>query len=125
MKLNPIFFMLAFAISCRVDAVETVKSVPSAFHGTWNTKTEYCKTHKGDGNLKLSSNEVEFYESAGSVQNVTVNSPLDIIVAVELSGEGDTWLSNVHFRLSADNTSLVDISNDQPVVRLRCPEPSR
>ena len=125
MKVQPILFTLAFAISSSALAVEPVKSIPSSFQGTWNTKIANCKTHEGDGNLTLSSNEVAFYESDGLVKKVFVNSPLDIIVVAELSGEGDTWLSNIHLRLSPDKTSLIDVSNEKPLVRYRCPGHSR
>lgn len=120
MKIYPFLLSLAFAISNPALAVEQVKSIPSSFHGTWNTKIDDCKTHKGDGSLTLSNNKVTFYESDGTVKKVIVNNPLDIIVVTELSGEGYTWQSNVHLRLSADKTSLTDVSNDKRLVRYRC-----
>jgi hypothetical protein len=59
------------------------------------------------------------------VKKVIVNGPLDIVIVAEISGEGDTWQSDIHLRLSPDKNSLTDVSNERPLVRYRCPGPSR
>jgi hypothetical protein len=38
-----------------------------------------------------------------------------------MSGEGETWRSVMHFRLSADHSQLTEVIDHDKVVRHRCP----
>lgn len=120
MKVRILLCTFAFSIASLALALDPAKSVPSSFHGKWSEKIDDCKQQESEGDLTLSSNKMAFYASGGSVKKVFVNNPLDIIVVANLSGEGETWLSNIHLRLSHDKTSLVDISYKEPFIRYRC-----
>jgi hypothetical protein len=46
----------------------------------------------------------------------------ELALIAELFGEGEVWLFYTHFRLSADGTSLTDITDNNPgFARYRCP----
>jgi len=52
---------------------------------------------------------------------VVTNGPREIMLIAELSGEGETWLGNSHFTLSADGNALPAVDHTgKPFVRYRC-----
>ena len=103
-------------------ATEQQQVVPDRFQGEWNDNLESCGSRGSQGRLFISPDRIEFYESAGPVRNVLTRGNFDLELTVELSGEGQTWLSDRYFRLSGDRQSLTDTTNGNPgFVRYRCP----
>ncbi len=116
-------FMLFCA--CAATAAERQDVVPSPFQGEWNANLEHCGTDLNDSPLKLSVDRIRFYESGGPIRAVVTQGELEVALIAELSGEGETWLSYWHFRLSADHTDLTDVTDDSEFVRYRCPRSSK
>lgn len=107
-------------------AAEQQRTVPARFQGEWNENLEHCGTGLNDSRLRISADRIRFYESGGPILAVVTQGEFDLAVIAELSGEGQTWLSYTHFRLSADHTYLTNISdNESSLVRYHCPRGSQ
>ncbi len=109
---------------CAATAAERQHAVPSSFQGEWNANLEHCGTDPNDS-LRVSADSIRFYESGGPIRAVVTQGAFEMALIAELSGEGETWLSYQHFRLSADHTYLTDVTDDSEFVRYRCPRSSK
>lgn len=119
-KLLTLILMLTTGTAAAVAQQQTI---PAQFQGKWDLDVESCSSPvRPEGRLDISADRVEFYESGGPVRNVVTHSNSDIELSIELSGEGETWISDKYFRLSEDQNSLTDLTNGNPgFVRYRCP----
>jgi hypothetical protein len=96
--------------------------VPDRFVGQWAGSLDDCGSDTDDLALRITPNHVSYWESGGPVKAVVVRGDHEIALILELTGEGETWLSAVTFKLSPDGLRLVDTSSvpGQEVVRYRC-----
>jgi len=109
-----------------VSAAEQQREIPARFLGEWNAKLKDCGTDRNDSRLRITADHIRFHESGGPVRAVVTQGEFDLALIEELSGEGSSWLSYTHFRLSADQTHLTDVTdNDSGLVRYRCPMNSK
>lgn len=99
---------------------DAAASIPSRFHGEWNAELTACGTGSSETRLRISADQLRFYESAGSVIDVDVQNDRVITVTARYQGEGDTWEDERRLSLSADGNSLT-VSNGTALVRYRCP----
>ena len=103
------------------SAAEKQQAVPTRFRGEWNSSLKQCGTDLNDSRLRISANRVRFYESSGPIRAVVTEGEFGLAMISELTGEGQTWLSYHHFKLSANRAYMTDITNDAKLVRYRCP----
>lgn len=118
-----IFIILLF-INTNTLAVTKHETIPAHFQGTWVSDLKQCH-RKTPGQIKITSEKIEFWESSGSVVSVVTRNDIELAVIIKLTGEGENWLSFSHFRLSADKLQLTDISepySTELFVSYRCPE---
>ena len=105
-----------------VTAANQQQTIPESFRGKWDFNLQSCNSPVSEGRLIISADRVQFYESDGPVQKVVTHSNSDLELSIELSGEGETWISDRYFRLSDDQKSLTDLTNgNSGFVRYRCP----
>lgn len=98
------------------------KTVPAAFRGEWNERLEDCGTGNNESRLRIGAREVRFYESGGQVRGAFLNGPYEIIIVLDMSGEGQTWLASHQFTLASDGSHLSSRSEDGSLfTRYRCP----
>lgn len=102
------------------DRDDAVATIPARFHGEWNADLSACGTGQSETRLRISADQVRFYESVGQVEAVDVESERVITVTAEYQGEGETWQDERRMTLSADGSSLT-VSNGGDLVRRRCP----
>lgn len=96
--------------------------IPAAFQGEWNERVEDCGTGNNDSRLRISSREVRFYESGGRVRGAFLHGPYELIIVLDMSGEGQTWMASHHFILASDGSYLSAKSDDGSLfTRYRCP----
>jgi len=108
------------------SAAEQQREIPARFLGEWNAKLKDCGTDRNDSRLRITADHIRFHESGGPVRAVVTQGEFDLALIEELSGEGSSWLSYTHFKLSADQKSLTDVTdNDSGLVRYRCPNNSK
>ena len=70
--------------------------------------------------LDISPTNMDFYESGGSVDTVTIASPTDITVETDMSGEGEAWKRTMHMVLS-DAGQTLTIDDGKGGIRKHCP----
>ncbi|HEX2166449.1 MAG TPA: hypothetical protein VHG09_04350 [Longimicrobiales bacterium] len=99
---------------------DVAASIPSRFHGEWNAELAACGTGSSVTRLRISADQLRFYESTASVREVDIQSERVITVTAEYEGEGDTWQDERRLSLSEDGNSLT-VSNGSELVRYRCP----
>jgi hypothetical protein len=116
-----LFLTLAGMVSA-VPAIgaERVASVPARFQGTWAASAKACAAARNDSRLAIAPERIRYAESEGAIRAVVTQGERELALIAELSGEGETWLALSHFRLSADDKSLSDISAEPAFVRVRC-----
>ncbi len=114
-------FILMLATGTATTAQQQ-QVVPDRFQGEWNFNLDFCgSSPPSEGRLVIGADRIQFYESAGPVRNVVTHGNSDLELTIELSGEGETWLSDNYFRLSDDRKSLTTITNGNlGYVRYRC-----
>jgi hypothetical protein len=104
-----------------VTAADVVPAVPDQFVGEWNARLADCGTGENDSALRIRKKQIEYYESDGPIKAVVSRGRYEIALILELSGEGQTWITTEHFKLSPGGEKLTSVN--QPgdgFVRYRC-----
>ena len=117
------FVIAALALlPATVAAADLVPAVPSQFVGEWNARVADCRTGENDSALRIKKNQIEYYESDGPIKAVVSHGHYEIALILELSGEGQTWITTEHFKLSPGENKLTSINHPgDGFVRYRCP----
>lgn len=93
--------------------------IPDPWIGEWNENLEDCGTGNNDSRLRIERDRVLFYESGGMVRGAFLRGPFEIVIVLDMSGEGQTWIDSYHFVMSASGT-YIRTTGDEPMVRYRC-----
>ena len=114
---------LAFlAVSGSAAASEPAEAMPAQFIGEWNAVVADCGTGNNDSVLEIKSSHISYWESDGPIKAIVVHGRYEVALIVELSGEGQTWLTTAQFKLSPGGDKLVSTSDPgNEFVRYRCP----
>ncbi|MEO0376863.1 MAG: hypothetical protein AAF329_20030 [Cyanobacteria bacterium P01_A01_bin.17] len=99
---------------------EPAQEVPEQFQGEWNSNLAQCGFQGSDGRLEIKAKQIMFYESSGPIQDITSDGDRKLTGKVELSGEGETWQTELELQLSEDQSALTQIMDDNSFVRYRC-----
>ena len=119
--MNHLFAVLLAVSSFGLHAAERVDSVPARFLGEWSAGTRACGADWDESILVIKPRHITYWGSVGPIKAVVTNGPREIMLIAELSGEGETWLSASHFRLSADGNALTAVDRaEKPFIRYRC-----
>jgi hypothetical protein len=122
MLVLPLLLPLAPAVAApATGTAELQTAVPARFQGQWAASPKQCGAGRGESSLTIGAQQIRFYESAGAIKAAVTRGERELALIAELSGEGETWLAFSHFRLSADQKSLADITGEPEYVRHRCP----
>ncbi|KAI9135452.1 hypothetical protein ON05_004600 [Acaryochloris sp. CCMEE 5410] len=100
--------------------VKQYEDVPQVFQGVWQADLEQCSSQASETRLEIGSQQIQFYESQGPIKEVVSDGKTTLKVKVELSGEGETWLTEREFQLSEDQNTLTAIDGNNALVRYRC-----
>jgi hypothetical protein len=92
-------------------------TVPARFRGEWDGTQAGCRD-PSDLHLTVAADRVVLHESGGPVLQATGRGD-DLELAVQLSGEGETWEDRYRFRLADDGERLIDLGAGG-AVRIRC-----
>jgi len=121
LALTIIFATLSFSFFT-VEAAESHKSIPTIFQGKWTSSLKDCGTDH-ETNLEIFENHISFFESDGPVISIVTKQKNELALIIELTGEGDEWLSFVHFKINNKNNQLTDITDPyekNKLIRHRC-----
>lgn len=103
-------------------AGQTLSAIPEPFQGRWDFALDSCGDAASEGELTISGDSLEYYESVARVVGVTGQSPSAIAVQAEFSGEGQSWRERIGYALNADGDRLTTTAEDgSESVRMRCP----
>jgi hypothetical protein len=103
-----------------VSLAAAAATLPAAFVGKWDAPPKPCSTeYRAEMQLDITATELSFFESGGTVKNVKVNSPTDVVAEVSMSGEGETWQKSMHMVLT-DNGNTLTIDEGRTGIRVRC-----
>lgn len=121
MILETLTFLVGLGAAQQSSPVDE-RVIPAAFQGEWNERLEDCGTGKNDSRLRINASEVRFYESGGRVRGAFLSGPYELIIVLDMSGEGQTWMASHHFILASDGSYLSSKSDDGSLfTRYRCP----
>jgi len=95
------------------------RSIPSAFHGVYDSSPEAC-VRPSDGRLAVTARELRFHESIGSVRSVVLLESGAIRVEADYQGEGERWRSSRELRLSKNGAKLSVGGDGTRFDRVRC-----
>ncbi len=120
---------LVFSLAASVASASAVPTppdvqftMPAEFQGEWNANPQHCGTGFNDSRLRIAATTLRFYESGGPVKAVVRRGSFEVIVVVELSGEGQSWLASHRFVLSSDGSYINSPGDDRSnFIRYRCP----
>ena len=116
-----ILIVLVFS-SLSTEAADTHKTIPKIFQGNWTANLKDCDTDN-ETNLQIFNDHISFYESSGPTISIVTKQKNELALIIELSGEGEEWLSFVHFKINAKNNQLTDITDayeKNKFIRYRC-----
>jgi len=105
-----------------VKAAETHKTIPKIFQGKWTSNLKDCGMDD-ETNLEIFKDHISFYESSGPTISIVTKQKNELALIIELSGEGEEWLSFVHFKINDKNNQLTDITDayeKNKLIRYRC-----
>ena len=105
-----------------VVAGSDMTTVPDRIVGQWAGSPGSCGSDADDLILRIAPRYITYWESDGPIKAVVVRGDAEIALIVELSGEGETWLSTAQFTLSQDGGQLIDNTTalGKDLVRYRC-----
>ena len=102
--------------------------IPADFQGRWGLGPEDCTSERGDaeGLLEITSTELKFYESVGTLEEVTGATEGRFRGNFAFTGEGMEWTRDQVLDLREDGEVLVrrefgDEASPEPFDYTRCP----
>ena len=120
MRISYIFLITALALSTTISAAND-PTIPKSFLGEWNADISQCGKGTDESFLLLEPHRVSFWESTGPVIAAFLRGN-ELALILELSGEGEVWLSATKFELSLDGSTLTsETIPGEEFVRYRCP----
>ncbi len=115
-------FLTTLAGCAAAEPQDHERTIPAKFHGEWNKTLADCGTVNNDSRLVITANEVQFYESGGVVRGAFLHGPYEILIVLDMSGEGSSWMTSFQWTMASDGSYLSDRSVDGSLfVRYRCP----
>ncbi|MBD2840849.1 hypothetical protein [Erythrobacter rubeus] len=78
--------------------------IPARYHGVWDFEGGTCE-RTSDLLMEISASEILFYESLGLV-TATEPDGDDVIVTLDMEGEGETWTQQTRFSLVGEGDEL-------------------
>lgn len=94
-------------------------TVPVRFQGTYATDAAACGAPSHESHLTIGADNIAFHESSGTITSVASDAE-DLTMVAILTGEGETREATYRFRLSADGSTLTDMTSGPGMVRQRC-----
>lgn len=65
---------------------------------------------------------MHFYESDGTVRGAFMRGPYEVLIVLDMSGEGSSWMSSFQYTLAGDGDYLsMRMEDGSLFVRYRCP----
>ncbi len=96
-------------------------AIPARFVGTWNTDAAACaRPATSIEGLKVTSGELVFHESAGTVTGVKAIGHDKVEITADYEGEGERWTATQTLRLVGNRLTVAQ--RGTAFSRVRCPD---
>ena len=84
-------------------------AIPAAFHGRWGMVAEDCTSTRGDakGLIVVDAGSIKFFESRGTLTNVTGDYPENFTGTFAFTGEGQSWTNSQNLKLTGSSNTLM------------------
>ena len=105
-------------------AADYLTEMPTQWRGTWAEDLADCSKQEQLTTITITADAMRFYESGGHIRGAFERGRFEIMVVMDMSGEGQTWLSSMHFTAASDFQYIqsVPLIADSPKLTLyRCP----
>ena len=116
-------FLTSLAGGAVAQQQDVERTIPAKFHGEWNATLADCGTGNNDSSLTITATGMQFYESGGVVRGAFMHGPYEILIVLDMSGEGSSWMTSFQYTLASDGSYLSSRGLDGSLfVRYRCPK---
>ncbi len=90
------------------------KAFPKNFQGRWGLVARDCTSTRGDakGLLTITGDQLQFYESVGTVKVLTIKSPDSVTAELAFTGEGQEWKQTTDYALTDGGRTMVRTDHD-------------
>ncbi len=101
-----------------------LRAIPARFLGAWDYIQGNCNP-ASDLRMEIGPRRIVFYESVGDVTGIQAENDDAIVVAMSMSGEGDSWTQSTRFTLEDGGDRLIPTDADgdadyETMPRRRC-----
>jgi hypothetical protein len=99
-------------------------TVPERWRGLYAEDLGDCEARENFTTMDLIADRVTFYEHGGFIRATFDRGPFEILMVVDMAGEGQTWLSTLHFTASPDFSYIQAAGGSEDEAKLtlyRCP----
>ena len=106
-----------------VTARARLTAIPTEFRGVWDYAQGSCQP-ESDLRMEIEGGMITFYESMGRVTSVEREGTDEVLVALAMEGEGESWDSTLRLTLDGgDGLTATPVGDkpDQYDNRKRCP----
>lgn len=95
--------------------------IPDKFIGVWAKDIETCNIASPvDNKIRITKNNIEFYEAHGSVRKVNALNENEIDIQLSMSGEGEVWTSTKHLTVAPDRRYLLETVGGERRINIFC-----
>lgn len=91
---------------------ESATPIPAKFAGVWDGVQGSCAA-ESDLRMEIADKKITFYESSGIATKVEMEGE-DVLVSLDMSGEGEVWKEVLRLSLSADGKTLETSDGEKP-----------
>lgn len=95
--------------------------VPPQFQGSWAPDRLSCTTRGETARVEITADGMNFYESSGGLLQVTaLNGGREHAIALQVTGEGQSWTRTIHLRRVGHELAFRDAEETEERLLIRC-----
>ncbi len=99
------FVHLDAGVADPMGALPTGAEFPDFLRGRWSSM-DTCRGYDMNAEIDISANSITFYESTGSLTDITYDDRGKPIYQLAMSGEGQTWTDSYAINITANGFSI-------------------
>lgn len=115
---------LSLLAACSSASAQDERLIPEDWRGVWAENLSDCSVREELATFSVGADRIDFYESGGRVRGAFLRGPFELMVVLEMSGEGHTWMTSMHFTAASDFQYIQTVPDDPDAGKLtlyRCP----
>jgi hypothetical protein len=96
------------------------KQLPPDYLGVWTGLEDSCADRSAELRLVVTPEQLQFYESVGTIRGVKVDGIDGFLVDLSFEGEGQKWSRKQRLALVDTGSRLIVTTDGSSVTRKRC-----